>query len=225
MSDAENSSFDKNLRSLLEAISMFEREAGLVLDRIGLDTDAIGRVMDMLGSLSSEAVRPIAAALGIADAGAVEALSRDVRALLQGEARLRREQAQAAARFGDVLTAVEALGATTARLADLQSRTHERLDALAERAAGLEDTGEQRQRLSEELAALRTRIDSMESRMAAELAGSPLDGSLSECDDPAAPAGIRAGARRMTPRTVKASSGTHKILEGLPTIEPKSRPA
>src|SRR5204862_3231517 len=103
-------------------------------------------------------------------AAAVDSLARDVRALLQSEARLRRDQIQSAARFDEVLTAVEALGATTARLAELQSRTHERLEALAERAASIEETGRSRESLAEELAVLRSRIDALELALGTETA-------------------------------------------------------
>jgi ABC-type transporter Mla subunit MlaD len=222
-SSDEQSPFDKNLRSLLDAVAMFEREAGVVLDRLGLDTDAVRRVMDMLGSLSSEAVRPLAAALGIADVAAVEALARDVRALLQGEARLRREQAAAAARFDDFLKAVEALGAATAGLADLQARTQDRVEALAGKAAAMEETSARRQDLADEVARLRARIDELESTLQNELGvalGRSPDG------DESATSSVRpAGTRRPAPRPVKASAGSHKILEGLPNLEPKVRPA
>jgi len=215
--DNEQSPFDKNLRSLLDAIAMFEREAGLVMDRFGLDSEAIARVTDMIASLSAEAVRPLAAALGIADTAAVEALARDVRALLQSEARLRREQGVANSRLDELLTAVEALGATTARLADLQARTQDRLDALAER------TDAQRQRLSEEVSRLRSRIDDLESALAADGAfmATPEEGNES-----APPPGIKpGGGRRAASRSLKSTSATQKILEGLPTLEPKVRPA
>ncbi len=217
--DSGRSSFDKNLRSLLDAIAMFEREAGLVLDRFGLDSDAIGRVLDTLGSLSSEAVRPLAAALGIADAAAVDALARDVRALLTSDARVRREQAATAARLDELVTAVEALGATTATLADLQARTQHRLDALAESAGSIEGTQEQRARVLEDVERLRKRIDELEERLAAEVGLVPAgDGETSE--------GVRpSGARRVPSRVVKPTTGAQKILEGLPSLEPKVRPA
>jgi len=222
-SDNEHSPFDKNLRSLLDAVAMFEREAGLVMDRFGLDSDGIGRVLDMLGSLSAEAVRPLAAALGIADTAAVEALARDVRALLQGEARLRREQGAATARLDELLAAVEELGATTARLADLQARTQDRLDALAERAAAIDGNDAQRQRLSDEMARLSSRIDGLEAALAAD-AG--LGVAALDDDDGIGPVGIKpGGARRPAPRALKTTSATQKILEGLPTLEPKVRPA
>lgn len=218
----EQSPFDKNLRSLLDAIAMFEREAGLVMDRFGLDTDAVGRVMDVFAAISAEAVRPLAAALGIADTAAVEALARDVRALLQSEARIRREQGAATARVDELLAAVEALGATTARLADLQSRTQDRLDALADRAAAMDGTDAQRQRLAEEVARLAARIDQLEGVLAIDpvLGLDALGG-----DDGLAAAGIKpGGTRRPASRALKATT-TQKILEGLPTLEPKVRPA
>lgn len=220
---SEHSSFDKNLRSLLDAISMFEREASLVMDRFGFDSDAIGRVLDMLGSFSADAVRPLAGALGIADAAAVEALARDVRALLQGDARVRREQVAAAARLDRLVTAIEALGATTAGLADLQARTQDRLDALAGRAASMDAVHEQRQRLLEDVEALRTRIDNLERELATD--AGPAPGGISDAEDAGTPVGIKpSGARRQPSRAVKPA-GSHKILEGLPTLEPKLRPA
>ena len=217
--DSGRSSFDKNLRSLLDAIAMFEREAGLVLDRFGLDADAIGRVLDTVASLSSEAVRPLAAALGIADAATVDALARDVRALLTSDARVRREQAASAARVDELVAAVEALGETTATLADLQARTQGRLDALAESARAIEGTHEQRTRVLEDVDRLRKRIDELEERLAAEVglvpSGAGEDGE-----------GVRpSGARRVPSRVVKPSSSAQKILEGLPSLEPKVRPA
>lgn len=221
--DNEHSPFDKNLRSLLDAVAMLEREAGLVMDRFGLDTEAVGRVMDMLGTLSAEAVRPLAAALGIADTAAVEALARDVRALLQGEARLRREQSAATARIDELLAAVEALGATTVRLADLQARTQDRLDSLAGRAATIDGTDAQRQRLADEVARLSTRIDQLESALAVDpgLGLDVLDGG-----DAFGTAGIKpGGSRRPASRSLKSTTATQKILEGLPTLEPKVRPA
>ncbi|MFN2375533.1 MAG: hypothetical protein ABR538_03290 [Candidatus Binatia bacterium] len=222
-SDGEQSPFDKNLRSLLDAIAMFEREAGLVFERFGLDSDAVARVMDLLGSLSSEAVRPLAGALGIADAATVESLARDVRALLQGEARLRREQAASASRLDDMLAALEALGSTTARLAELQGRTQDRLDALAERTAAIEGTDEQRRRLADEVARLQKRIDGLESTLSAQLGFLPAETADAESD---LPPGIKAGGgRRPAPRTVRTTSASQKILEGLPTLEPKVRPA
>ncbi|MFN2425213.1 MAG: hypothetical protein ABR587_02055 [Candidatus Binatia bacterium] len=200
---------------------MFEREAGLVMDRFGLDSDAIGRVMDAVAAVSAEAVRPLASALGIADAAAVEALARDVRALLQGEARLRREQGAATVRLDELLAAVEALGATTARLADLQARTQDRLDSLADRAAAIDGTDQQRQRLSDEVRRLSARIDQLEAVLAAD-AG---PGLADAAEGSSQTTGIRpSGARRAAPRSLKTSA-TQKILEGLPNLEPKIRPA
>ena len=219
--DSGRSSFDKNLRSLLDAIAMFEREAGLVMDRFGLDSDAVGRVFDMLGNLSSEAVRPIAAALGIADAAAVEALARDVRALLSSDARVRRDQAAAVARIEELLTAVEALGSTTATLADLQAQTQSRVDALAASSRAIEGTLEERTRLLEDVERLRRRIDELEERLAAEMGLAPAgDSETSETSE----SGVRP-ARRIPSRVVKPSSGAQKLLEGLPALEPKIRPA
>ena len=222
-SNSEHSAFDKNLRSLLDAVAMFEREAGLVMDRFGLDSDAVSRVMGTIGSLSAEAVRPLAAALGIADTAAVEALARDVRALLQSEARLRREQGAGTARLEELLAAVEALGATTARLADLQARTQDRLDVFAARSASLDGFADaQRQRLSEDVSRLKKRIDDLESALGAD---SGVGIAVEDGDDGIGPAGIRAGgARRSPPRVLKAAPSTQKILEGLPTLEPKVRP-
>ena len=222
-SNNEHSAFDKNLRSLLDAVAMLEREAGLVMDRFGLDSDAVSRVMGTIGSLSAEAVRPLAAALGIADTAAVEALARDVRALLQSEARLRREQGAGTARLEELLAAVEALGATTARLADLQARTQDRLDVFAARAASLDGFADaQRQRLSEDVSRLKKRIDDLESALGAD---SGVGIAVEDGDDGIGPAGIRAGgARRPPPRVLKAAPSTQKILEGLPTLEPKVRP-
>ena len=224
---ANQSSFDKNLRSLLDAIAMFEREAGLVLDRFGLDADAVSRAVDLLGSFSVEVVRPLAAALGIADAASVESLARDVRALLQSDARLRREQAATASRLDDLVAAIEALGATTAGLADLQAHTQERLDGLAERAAAGDSTKEQRLRLFDEVAALRARIDDLESALARGIGASADAADAVPADEGGgAVTGIRPGGlRRAAARTVKTAAGTHKILEGLPTLEPKVRPA
>jgi hypothetical protein len=221
--DSEQSPFDKNLRSLLDAVAMFEREAGLLMDRFGFDTEAIGKVFDVVGSISSDAIRPLASALGIADAAAVEALARDVRALLQSDARVRREQAAAAARLDELLAAVEALGTTTATLADLQSRTQDRLDALAERASSIDATGEQRSRLAEDVDRLRQKIDALEKRLQAELGLAP-DGSMQPEGEQGPPPGVKAAARRPMPRPVTPPGGS-KILEALPTLEPKLRPA
>jgi hypothetical protein len=219
--DNQQSPFDKNLRSLLDAVAMFEREAGLVMDRFGLDTEAVGRVMDMVGTLSAEAVRPLAAALGIADTAAVEALARDVRALLQSEARIRREQGNANARVDELLSAVEALGATTARLADLHARTQDRLDALADRGAAIDGTDAQRQRLAEDVARLSARIDQLEALLAVD-PGLELAGG----DESLVATGIKpGGTRRPASRSLKSTTATQKILEGLPTLEPKVRPA
>lgn len=215
--DSRQSSFDKNLRSLLDAVSMFEREAGVMMDRLGFDSDAVGRVFEALGTISSEAVRPLAGALGIADTAAVESLARDVRALLQAEARQRREQAQTGSRLDELLAAVEALGAATARLADLQGQTQDRLDALAARAASIEGVEAQRQRLAGELDRLKSRIDAIDTML----------GTTELPDDLAADAeagGVRP-ARRPVQRTVKVAPPSGKILEGLPTLEPKVRPA
>lgn len=223
---SEQSSFDKNLRSFLEAVSMFEREAGLVMDRFGFDADTVGRVLDTVGTLSAEAVRPLAAALGIADAAAVEALARDVRALLQSEARSRREQAAAAARLDELLAAIEALGATTAGLADLQARTQDRVDALAELAgragssSAAEADGGSRAALLDDVEKLRKRIDDLEQRLAAEF------GLADETAADSPPPGVKAsGARRAVSRAISSAAGSAKILEGLPTLDPKARPA
>lgn len=217
---SEQSSFDKNLRSFLEAVSMLEKEAGHVMDRLGFDTDSIGRVLDSLGSISAEAVRPLASVLGIADAAAVEALARDVRAMLHSEARLRREQASSAARLDELLAAIEALGTTTAGLADLQTRTQDRLDALGSRAEAIEATAGQRSRLLDDVEKLRKRIDELEERLAAEL-GLGVD---AEPEGP--PAGVKpSGARRAVSRAISSAAGSAKILEGLPTVDPKARPA
>lgn len=222
---SEQSAFDKNLRSFLDAVSMFEREAGLVMDRLGFDSDAVGRVLDLVGTLSAEAVRPLASALGIADAAAVEALARDVRALLQSESRLRRDQAASAARLDELLAAIEALGATTAGLADLQARTQDRVEALARLAeqsgnAGAE-SGSGAAALLEDVEKLRKRIDELEERLAAEFG---LADSGAGADSP--PPGVKAaGARRAVSRAISSAAGSAKILEGLPALDPKARPA
>jgi len=217
--DSDRSTFDKNLRSLLDAIAMLEREAGLVLDRFGLDSDTIGRVLDTLAGLSAEAVRPLASAIGLADAAAVEALARDIRALLASDARMRREQGAAAARAEELVRAVEALGATTATLADLQARTQVRLDALAGSAEAIENANQQRQRLIEDVDRLNKRIDELEERLAAEV-------GLVPGDDAEDSGGVRpSGARRTASRAIKPVSGSQKILEGLPGLESKVRPA
>jgi hypothetical protein len=216
---SQHSSFDKNLRSLLDAVAMFEREAGLMMDRLGFDSEAVGRVFELLGSISSEAVRPLAGALGIADTAAVESLARDVRALLQAEARQRREQGATTARLDELLAAVEALGATTARLADLQGQTQDRLDALAARAASIEGMEAQRQRLASELAGLKQRIDALDAVLGTADLAADLGGDEEG-------AGIRpAGAKRPVQRAVKVAPPSGKILEGLPSLEPKVRPA
>jgi len=217
---SDSSPFDKNLRSLMDAISMFEREASLLLDRLGFDTDAVGRALDTVGSFSADAVRPLAAALGIADAAAVDAVARDVRALLQSDARLRREQAGGAARLEELVAAIEALGTTTATLADLQSRTQERLDALSERAVGIDAVVEQRLRVLEDVDRLRRRIDDLEQRLATEM-GMALPG---QGDSSRAELAVKPLRRQMS-RNVDPASSAHKILEGLPPLEPKVRPA
>jgi DNA repair ATPase RecN len=219
---SEQSSFDKNLRSFLEAVSMFEREAGLVMDRFGFDTDSIGRVLDTLGSLSAEAVRPLASVLGLADAAAVEALARDVRALLQSEARARREQASSAARMDEILAAVEALGATTAGLADLQARTQDRLDALAAKVDSMPAVRDERSRALDEVEGLTRRLEDLERRLAAEL-GLADDGAAGTSSPP--PGVKPSGARRAVSRAIQSAAGSAKILEGLPTLDPKARPA
>lgn len=220
--DSNQSPFDKNLRSLLDALAMFEREAGVVMDRFGFEADSVGRVMELLGNLSSEAVRPLAAAIGIADAASVEALARDVRALLQSEARIRRQHSEDAGRVDELLAAVEALGATTARLADLQTRTQDRLDNLADRAEAIEATDAQRKRLAEEVARLATRIDDLET----SLSNDPELGPRSVAADGEAVEGIRPpGGQRPAPRALQAAPANQKILEGLPRVEPKVRPA
>lgn len=220
---SEQSAFDKNLRSFLEAVSMFEREAGLVMDRLGFDSDAIGRVLETVGALSAEAVRPLASALGIADAAAVEALARDVRALLQSEARARRDQTASSTRLDELLLAIEALGATTAGLADLQTRTQDRVDALAvlaERSGSVDAGSSARASLLEDVEKLRNRIDELEERLAAEF-GFADNGAAD-----APPAGVKAsGARRAVSRVISSATGSAKILEGLPTLDPKARPA
>jgi hypothetical protein len=222
-SDKQHSPFDKNLRSLLDAVSMFEREAGVMMDRLGFDSEAVGRVLDLLGSISSEAVRPLAGALGIADTAAVESLARDVRALLQSEARQRREQGATIARLDELLAAVEALGATTARLADLQGQTQDRLDALAARAASIEGMEAQRQRLSSELAGLKARIDALDTVLGTADLPADFAGEFGGGDEGA---GIRpGGAKRPVQRTVKVTPPSGKILEGLPSLESKVRPA
>lgn len=220
---SDHSSFDKNLRSLLDAVSMFEREAGLAMDRFGLDREAVNRVLNLVGSVSAEMVRPVASALGIADAATVESLAGDVRALLQSEARQRREQEAAAARFEDILAALAALGATTAGLADLQTRVQDRLDALAARSQEAVATGEQRQGLADDVARLVTKVGELEATLASELGLSPSGAEIASTPD--GPVGVQSTTpRRSVSRTVRATSGSHKILEGLPTLEPKIRP-
>jgi chromosome segregation ATPase len=141
-----------------------------------------------------------------------------VRALLQAEARQRREQSTTNSRLDELLAAVEALGATTARLADLQGQTQERLDALAARAVSIEGMEAQRQRLAAELAGLKQRIDTLD----AVLGTGDAAAEFSEEES----AGIRpGGARRPVQRTVKVTPPSGKILEGLPSLEPKVRPA
>ena len=214
-----SSSFDKNLRSLLEAVSMLEREAGLLLDRFGLDTATVGRVLDTLGNLSIEAIRPLAAAVGIADASALEALARDVRALLQSEARLRRQQEDEAARLQELVAAVSALGETTAGLAELQARTRERLDALALLAEEAGRWEASRTELRAQIEALQQHVQQFESRVVAEMG---LDGAQEA--EAGVPAAVRAGAVRRAPRPLPAATGSAKILEGFPQPKPRSTP-
>jgi hypothetical protein len=218
---SERSSFEKNLRSLMEALGMLEREASLLLDRFGFESESITRLLDMLGAMSADAVRPLASALGIADASTVEALARDVRALLQSDARVRREQAASAARVEELVSAIEALGTTTATLADLQARTAERLETLSDVAAAMAGTDEQRTRVLEDVERLRKRIDDLEAKLATEM-GLGLGGEAEAGED----SGVRPAGTRRISRVVKpAATGSHKILEGLPTLEPKIRPA
>lgn len=224
---SDGSSFDKNIRSLLDAVAMFEREATVLLDRFGLDSEAVGRVVDLLSSLSVEAMRPLAAALGIADTATVEALMRDVRHLMRSEALLRREQAATAGRLGDLVAAVEALGTTTAGLADLQARLQERLESLAERGEAPSEATARRDDLADEVERLRTKIDNLEATLSTEFGVAVSGDAAVRAQAVAAlPPGVKAGgARRRMPRSLPPSVDTHKILEGLPAAETKVRPA
>lgn len=213
---AHDSSYDKNLRSLLDALAMLEQEAGVLLDRFGFDGATVGRVAGVFGVLSGELLRPLAASLGLADASALESLARDVRSLLEGGARLRREQVRTQGEVERLDAALKALEGTTRVLAGLQGRTQSRLEALATSASALERTAEQRARLFEDVSRLRERLDRLEAGLASRAA---LE------NKPVAAAVKRASTRRASIRSAEPAAGKREDRSDLAAVEATSRPA
>lgn len=213
---AHDSSYDKNLRSLLDALAMLEQEAGVLLDRFGFDGATVGRVAGVFGVLSGELLRPLAASLGLADASALESLARDVRALLEGGARLRREQVRTQGEVERLDSALKALEGTTRVLAGLQGRTQSRLEALASSASALEKTAEQRARLLEDVSRLRDRLDRLEAALASRAA---LESK------PVATAVKRTSTRRASIRSTEPAAGKREDRSDLAAVEATGRPA
>lgn len=213
---AHDSSYDKNLRSLIEALAMLEQEAGVLFDRFGFDGATISRVASVFGVLSGELLRPLAASLGLADASALESLARDVRSLLEGGARLRREQARTSGNVERLDAALKALEGTTRVLAGLHGRTQSRLAALATSASALEKTAEQRSRLLEDVSRLRDRLDRLEAGLASRAAMET---------KPAAAAVKRTSTRRSSRRSAEPAAGKREDRIDLAAVESKGRPA
>lgn len=160
--------YDKTFRSFVDAMSMLENEVGLVVEKTGIDTAALSRLLDVAATVSREILGPLTAALGLAEASALERLASDVRSLLESASRQRREQADTAARVDRLAAAVETLEQATRTVAGLQGRTRVRMGALGERGSGLERALERRGRVLEEVRELRARVDRLEAATAPE---------------------------------------------------------
>jgi hypothetical protein len=205
-----DTSYDKSLRSFLDAISMLEGEATTMLDRFGVDAEKVSRFVEVAGSLSGELLRPLVAALGIADAGTLETLARDVRALMEGASRSRREQAEASRKVDRLEAALAALEGSTNVLAELEGRARSRLDALSERAEGIERTAEHRARLSEDLSRLQARIERLESIVAADAARAGSAGTTTSSRVRVRAVGLRSAGKEKPPATEHGESAAEE---------------
>lgn len=215
----KKSPFDKNLRSLLEAMSMFEKEAVVLLDRFGVDGEMLRRGLYAAGMLSGDVVRQISASLGLADAKTVDAVSRDLRSLLERVARLREKQKDAGMRLdqqrGELERSTARLDGALEAMARVQGRTQVRLDRLEERSLALESRLGLRDGQSERIATMLERIEKVESQVAA-LAGQ-LRGGKAAARTPGS------GPRRVPARP---SDGSGSVREDRPeaiTAQPGTR--
>lgn len=166
----QKSQFDKNLRSFLEAVSMLEREATVLLDRVGIDGDTVRRGLDALGGVSGDLVRQLAGSLGLADARAVGVVSRDLRGLLEKVVRLREQQkdvrGRLEARIDQVELSAAKLDAAVQALARVQGSTQARLAGLEERSTSLESKLALRGEQFDLVEGLRLRMEKLEAAVA-----------------------------------------------------------
>lgn len=196
---------------------MFEDEAAVLLDRLGIDRDTVRRGIDLVGVLSGDLVRQLAGSLGLADAKAVDVLRKDLRALLERVARMREQQRDIRARMEERMdrtqrSSAQLEGAVQA-MARVQGRAEARLAGLEERSASLESRLAVRGQQLELMEGLRTRIEKLEG-VVASLAGELRAG--------------QAGARKSTPRRVaaRAGDGAGAIREERPepvAAQPRTR--
>ncbi len=204
------SPFEENLRSFLEAVSMFEHEASVLLDRLGVDGETVRRGLDVLGVVSGDLVRQLAGTLGLADAKAVDVLSRDLRGLLERVARLREQQRDVRSRVDGRLDQMEKSGArfdeVMQAMARVQGRAEARLSGLEERSSSLESKLALRSEQLDLVEGLRLRIEKLETLVASVAGGVRAN---------------KAGARKTAPRRATARSGDSTG----PIREERSEPA
>ncbi|HYB98317.1 MAG TPA: hypothetical protein VEC57_04205 [Candidatus Limnocylindrales bacterium] len=166
------SRYDKNIQSLLEAVSMLEREVAVLMDRFGVDGGTLRRALDVVGLVSADVARQAAQAFGLADARAMESLGRDVRSLLEQVARLRRRDADGAARIERLEESIARLEGAAAAMARLQGKAQGVMSRLEERSEAFEQALERRMQQLEAVDSLKSRIERLE-EMVLEAAASP----------------------------------------------------
>lgn len=175
---------------------MFEDEAAVLLDRLGIDRETVRRGIDVLGVVSGDLVSQLAGSLGLADAKAVDVLRRDLRALLERVARMREQQRDVRTRMDERMDRAERssarLDGAVEALARVQGRAQARLASLEERSASLESRLAARGQQLELMEGLRLRIEKLEG-VVASWAGEVRS--------------AKAGARKSTPRRVAARAG------------------
>jgi len=170
MTERSGKNFDRNLRSFLEAVSMFEKEAAVLMDRFGLDGAAVRRGVDVVGAVSRDLIGQLASSLGLADAKAVDMLQRDFRGLLERVARMREQQREHRSRTEERIDRVEqssaGLDGAVQAMARMQERTEVRLAGLDERSATLENRLAIRAEQLDLIEGLRQRMEKLEGLVA-----------------------------------------------------------
>ncbi|HYC56439.1 MAG TPA: hypothetical protein VEL28_16020 [Candidatus Binatia bacterium] len=171
---ANSSGYDKNIRSLLEAIGMLERESSALLERLGVDGETFRRGLELMSVMSAELAGQLANALGLARTEATDSLARDVRALLEQVARLRRNDSDHGQRLQRLEQSIARLEGAASAMARLQGKTQAVMTRLQERSEAFEEVLERRQQQLDALQTLRGRIEALEVNMSEKPAATPL---------------------------------------------------